>query len=92
MSFSDPEPRFSPGREFLKRLRLLSDPLVYPPQAEVLDDVEGQNTLEHRRARELNELLGPKRSANPRADFVIDLHNTTAATGCAFPHPSPSSL
>ena len=54
--------------------------------------MEGQNTLEHRRARELNELLGPKRSANPRADFVIDLHNTTAATGCAFPHPSPSSL
>ena len=42
------------------------------------------NSLEHRRARELDQLLGPKRSATPRADFVIDLHNTTAETGVAL--------
>ena len=53
-------------------------------EAHVLDDPEGFDSVEHRRARELNELLGPKRSADPRADFVIDLHNTTAQTGVAL--------
>jgi succinylglutamate desuccinylase len=52
--------------------------------AETLSNTEGHSTLEHRRARELNELLGPKRSAEPRADFIIDLHNSTAATGVAL--------
>ena len=46
--------------------------------------MEGHSSLEHRRARELNALLGPKRSADPRTDFIIDLHNTTAQTGVAL--------
>lgn len=53
-------------------------------EAHVLEDVEGHSSLEHRRARELNALLGPKRSADPRTDFIIDLHNTTAQTGVAL--------
>lgn len=39
---------------------------------------------ERMRARELNDILGPKGSANPRCDFVIDLHNTTAAVGISL--------
>jgi len=38
-------------------------------------------TLEHKRAREIDELLGPKSSENPSADMVFDLHNTTANSG-----------
>lgn len=38
-------------------------------------------TLEHKRAREIDTLLGPKSSDNPAADMVFDLHNTTANTG-----------
>jgi hypothetical protein len=53
-------------------------------EAHVLDDAAGHDSLEHRRARELNELLGPKRSAEPHADFIFDLHNTTAQTGVAL--------
>ncbi len=41
-------------------------------------------TLEARRAKELNAVLGPKGSAAPAADLIIDLHNTTAATGVAL--------
>eukprot|EP01052_Picozoa_sp_SAG31_P045602 SAG31_NODE_8391_length_1460_cov_1.445996_2_plen_358_part_01 len=41
--------------------------------AETLADTTSKHhsTLEHRRARELDALLGPKRSVEPRADFVI---------------------
>lgn len=43
---------------------------------------------EHRRAKEINAILGPKTSPTPVCDFVLDLHNTTAATGVAvFLHP-----
>lgn len=35
-------------------------------------------------ARDLNTALGPKGSASPAVDLVIDLHNTTAATGVAL--------
>lgn len=52
--------------------------------AETLSDPAHQHSLEHCRARELDEILGPKRSSEPRADFVIDLHNSTAATGVAL--------
>ena len=34
---------------------------------------------EHKRAKELNTLLGPKQ--DPRVDFIIDLHTTTANMG-----------
>lgn len=36
---------------------------------------------EHRRARELNALLGPKESNSPAFDLCIDLHTTTANMG-----------
>ena len=37
---------------------------------------------EHNRAKSLNALLGPKE--NPRVDFVIDLHTTTANMGMSL--------
>ena len=33
------------------------------------------------RAKEIDRELGPKNSASPKADFIIDLHNTTSDTG-----------
>lgn len=52
-----------------------------------LDD-QTLTLYEQRRAKEINQLLGPKTSPTPKADFVLDLHNTTAATGVAlFLHP-----
>ena len=41
-------------------------------------------TREQRRAKELDALLGPKASASPAADFIIDLHNTTSCSGVAL--------
>merc|ERR1719167_1857623 len=32
----------------------------------------------------MDQCLGPKRSPDPRCDLIIDLHNTTAATGIAL--------
>jgi len=48
-----------------------------------------QETLEARRAREINAMIGSKSSRSARqtgkpADLIIDLHNTTAATGVAL--------
>ena len=43
-----------------------------------LDD-QTLTLYEQRRAKEINQLLGPKTSPTPKADFVLDLHNTTAA-------------
>lgn len=37
------------------------------------------NSIEQRRAKELNRILGPK--DNPRVDFILDLHTTTANMG-----------
>lgn len=48
------------------------------------DDSGKLNTLEQKRAKEINSMLGPKQSQNPKADFIFDLHNTTAATGVAL--------
>merc|ERR1711998_417611 len=42
---------------------------------------EKLQTLENKRAREIDAQLGPKDSENPAADLVLDLHNTTANTG-----------
>jgi succinylglutamate desuccinylase len=36
------------------------------------------------RAKEINNLLGPKASPTPGVDFVIDLHNTTSNSGVAL--------
>ena len=41
-------------------------------------------SIEQARARELDAQLGPKHSDEPACDFIIDLHNTTAATGVAL--------
>ena len=48
-----------------------------------LDDPTKTATLEARRAKELNAVFGPK-GTSAAADFIIDLHNTTAATGVAL--------
>ena len=49
----------------------------------LLADLENPelDTLEHKRAREINAQLGPKASPDPSADIVFDLHNTTANSG-----------
>ena len=49
-----------------------------------------RNTLEAKRAREINALLGPKSS--PVTDLIIDLHNTTANTGVALMMPPKDEL
>ncbi|KAG8469024.1 hypothetical protein KFE25_007542 [Diacronema lutheri] len=49
-----------------------------------LDDLAREgvpDASEERRARELDRLLGPKRSAQPRCDLILDLHSTTSNTG-----------
>lgn len=43
-----------------------------------------QATKEGGRAIELDAIIGPKSSTDPNADFVFDLHNTTANTGVAL--------
>lgn len=48
-----------------------------------LDDPDKTKTLEQKRAKELNAVLGPKGTADA-ADLIIDLHNTTADTGVAL--------
>lgn len=45
---------------------------------------ESRQSLEAKRAREVNALLGPKGSDACAVDLIIDLHNTTAATGVAL--------
>tara|TARA_B110001452_G_scaffold159832_2_gene132986 strand:- start:1806 stop:2876 length:1071 start_codon:yes stop_codon:yes gene_type:complete len=44
---------------------------------------ESRSTLEAKRAREVNAALGPKGSEGA-ADYILDLHNTTANTGVAI--------
>lgn len=39
---------------------------------------------EHNRAKVLNAVLGPKGSAAPSTDFIIDLHTSTANMGVTF--------
>lgn len=52
--------------------------------ADLTSDSKTISTLERKRAREVDVILGPKSSPDPRCDLVIDLHNTTAATGIAL--------
>lgn len=49
-----------------------------------LGDPDHVKLYEHRRAKEINQLLGPKTSPTPVCDYILDLHNTTAATGVAL--------
>jgi len=57
-----------------------------------LADSSKTTTLEARRAKELDALLGPKGAAAPAVDLIIDLHNTTANTGVALMMPPQDSL
>ena len=41
------------------------------------DKLPAEQNVEEKRAREVDALLGPKKSATPAADFIFDLHNTT---------------
>ncbi|CAE7590616.1 unnamed protein product [Symbiodinium sp. CCMP2592] len=52
--------------------------------ADLENDETSTSSLERKRAREVDALLGPKSSDTPRCDFIVDLHNTTAATGVAL--------
>lgn len=49
-------------------------------------DLYCNDSMNHRsyemiRAREIDDLLGPKNSMNPKMDYIIDLHSTTSNTG-----------
>lgn len=49
----------------------------------------GITSIEGLRAKEIDALLGPKCSANPKTDLILDLHSTTSNTGillCCHPH------
>ena len=51
---------------------------------DLVDESKATLSLERRRAREVDVFLGPKRSAEPRCDLIIDLHTSTASTGFAL--------
>jgi len=71
-----------------KNLRYIEEDLNRCFLSKDLENPEHTTLYEHRRAKEINALLGPKNSPTPAADYVLDLHNTTAATGIAlFLHP-----
>lgn len=61
--------------EDLNRCYLLSD---------LADDGKASLNWERKRAREVDDIIGPKGAAEPHSDLVIDLHNTTSATGIAL--------
>ncbi|CAE8630471.1 unnamed protein product, partial [Polarella glacialis] len=52
--------------------------------ADLTSDEKSSSSLERKRACEVDAVLGPKSSPDPRCDLIIDLHNTTAATGVAL--------
>lgn len=52
--------------------------------ADLTDDSKASLNKERKRAREVDQVLGPKSSPEPRCDLVIDLHNTTASTDIAL--------
>ncbi|CAA6814250.1 MAG: Probable aspartoacylase (EC [uncultured Sulfurovum sp.] len=45
---------------------------------------DGLDAHEAKLAKELNELLGKKGSENPKVDFIVDLHTTTANMGLSI--------
>ena len=56
----------------------------------LLQDLADPNisSIEGRRAKELDLLLGPKCSPNPKSDLILDFHSTTSNTGillCCHP-------
>jgi succinylglutamate desuccinylase len=54
-------------------------PCSYPHSSKATPD----DPYEVRRARELNQLVGPK-SSDQAFDFLLDLHNTTANMGACL--------
>ncbi|EKX35486.1 hypothetical protein GUITHDRAFT_118300 [Guillardia theta CCMP2712] len=48
---------------------------------QTLASAESATSVEGARAREINQILGPKASPEPACDFIFDLHNTTSNTG-----------
>eukprot|EP00929_Paragymnodinium_shiwhaense_P109229 TRINITY_DN75596_c0_g1_i1.p2 TRINITY_DN75596_c0_g1~~TRINITY_DN75596_c0_g1_i1.p2 ORF type:complete len:352 (-),score=83.25 TRINITY_DN75596_c0_g1_i1:41-1039(-) len=71
-----------------KNLRYTEEDLNRCFLSKDLNDPAHTKLYEHRRAKEINQMLGPKTSPTPKCDYVLDLHNTTAATGVAlFMHP-----
>lgn len=53
------------------------------------------NSYEHQRARQVNQLLGPKSARQPNCDYIFDLHNTTSNSRlllCMHPHDALSHL
>jgi len=62
-----------------KKVRYIDEDLNRAFHSSVLD-LAPSTTWESRRAQELNTLLGPKMK-DPKTDFIIDLHTTTANMG-----------
>mmetsp|Transcript_19467 Transcript_19467/g.39251 ORF Transcript_19467/g.39251 Transcript_19467/m.39251 type:complete len:325 (+) Transcript_19467:76-1050(+) len=52
--------------------------------ADLTDSSKASTTVERKVALEVDQRLGPKGAAEPRCDLVIDLHNTTSASGIAL--------
>ncbi|MBT8348729.1 MAG: aspartoacylase [Sulfurovum sp.] len=49
-------------------------------------------TYEAKLAKELNDLLGKKGSKEPKVDFIVDLHTTTANMGLSIVVSNPSTI
>lgn len=63
----------------LKKVRYVDEDLNRAFSYQALEKPPGEN-LELQRAHELNQLLGPKMK-DPKMDFILDLHTTTADMG-----------
>ena len=50
------------------------------------------DTYEANLAKELNEVLGKKGSEEPKVDFIVDLHTTTANMGLSIVVSNPSTI
>ena len=50
------------------------------------------DTHEAKLAKELNDVLGKKGSAEPKVDFIVDLHTTTANMGLSIVVSNPSTI
>eukprot|EP00913_Durusdinium_trenchii_P008631 g8105.t1 len=63
----------------------------YPTALQLLQQMEKHGPVHYEASQalrlelvEVDAQLGPKSSSEPKCDFIIDLHNTTAATGVAL--------
>ena len=73
---------------FSRGVRFIDTDLNRAFSAESLNPEQESHSLEHQRAREINEILGQE---NGKKRFIIDLHSTTANMGITLiiknPHP-----